>query len=134
MSPRLSSLLPASQQSSTVQPQKFVGQQPIGLQLVPAQVVPSALGESVHEERKFASAKQHDRAEPARAATALARDSLLDHPAAEIGIDKSLGNALYGVAQRAFPDPLATCETRESLGFERTQSASRVHHSSCAAI
>ena len=92
-------------------------------QLVPPKTVPGALRESVDEERTLTPAKQHDRTEPAGPALTLARDSLLDDTAAEVGIGGPSSGAPDCIAQSPIRYSLAVGETREGFGLERAQSA-----------
>ena len=56
-------------------------------QFVAPDIVPIVLGVAVGEERQSAASKQHDAAKAAGFALPLPRETLLDHAAAEIGID-----------------------------------------------
>jgi len=105
-------------QARLIQREIPVGQRSECLRFIPAQILPAVLGESVHEERQFASSKQQDRAESAGSAVPLAGDALLDDTAAEISIDQAPSRSSHSLTQVGIIHPLTGGEAGERLGLE----------------
>lgn len=113
----------AAGESFVVERQHLIGELPKGLQFVPPQVVPIALGEAVDEERRFSSPKEHDAPKPSGLALPPSCDALLDHAAAEVGVDAPALGPAGRVAQRLVGNSVVAREAAERLGLEDAHSA-----------
>jgi len=82
-----------------------------------------ALGETEHEDGALFRAEGNQRPVASRAALPSPRDTLLDDPAAEIGIDEAAGGALHRLAQ---------CPIRNSFIRREAPEGSRLEDPHCA--
>jgi hypothetical protein len=81
-------------------------------------IVPIVLREAVDKERRGMAAEQDDAPEPTGHAFPLPSQALLDHTAAEIGIDQSSLGSSDGIPQDGIGNTLLGGESREGLSLE----------------
>jgi hypothetical protein len=95
--------------------QQLAGELLEGHQLIVPDIVAIAFREPVDEERPLADPQQDQSAEAAGLSAALARDTLLDHTAAEIGIDQAPLDIRHRLPQIGIRDAHRARKARERL-------------------
>ena len=94
-------------------------------QLLSIDIVPIVLCEAVDKERSRLSSEQHDTAKSARLALSLTSETLLDHTAAEIGVDEAGLRPSNGIAESGSRNTFLCREPGEGLGLEEAHSTTR---------
>jgi hypothetical protein len=85
----------------------------IGPQLIRAEVGFAAIGEAKCDCGPFLVTEENQRAIAARLASTFARDTLLDQPSAEIGVDLATIGLVDALDKRCIADPFPACKLRE---------------------
>jgi hypothetical protein len=88
---------------------------------------PVTLGKAKHKKRQVSSAEQNDASVSAGFSLTGAGDALLDHTAAEVGVNDTVFRPGHGVFQRRIVDLLAPCKTAKPGVFEYPQLGLPMH-------